>query len=225
MSVSFYQLDAETQNFKRHLNLTSNQYISRNTRYDIKLDALHEASGMWGFSAHDKVFFFLLLNILSMKIIVKILQDHVDNHLMDETNSCNYHWLDLGARVSEPDKELPCFSPSFQSQTRSWEWWLWCFCDGGGGDKDEDTSGKDGDCDDNYHALIKSFPCILSISRNCSQDTVKGFSRGEPEWVLGVGNRRGKKKKRSKNSGTGRAESQKAKTFRIAKFLSQNLSG
>ena len=137
-------------------------------------------------------FFLLLINILSMKLIENILQDHVDNHPMDDNYSRNDHWLDLGARASEPDKELPCFSPSFQSQTRSWEWWLWCFCDGSGGDKDEDTSGKDGDCDDNYHALIKSFPCILIISRNCSQDTVKGFSRGEPEWVLGVREQEGK---------------------------------
>ena len=122
-------------------------------------------------------FLFLLINILSMKIIVKILQDHVDNHLMDDNYSRNDHWLDLGARASEPDKELPCFSPSFQSQTRSWEWWLWCFCDGGGGDKDEDTSGKDGDCDDNYHALIKSFPCILSISRNSINSVQAAYKR------------------------------------------------
>ena len=103
-------------------------------------------------------FLFLLINILSMKLIENILHDHVDNHLMDDNYFRNDHWLDLGARASEPDKELPCFSPSFQSQTRSWEWWLWCFCE----DEHEDTSGMDGDCVDNYQALKKSSPAYLT---------------------------------------------------------------
>ena len=77
--------------------------------------------------------------------------------------------------------------------------------DGGGSeDEHEDTSGMDGDCDDNYHALIKSSLAYLASVGTAHKIQQKDFQGVNQNEFWEFGNRKGKEKKRSQNSGTGR---------------------